>query len=137
MIREPDQGHSVAGGVGQPAREVDAFGQQQGEVVEPGVAVCRLRSGLLDQAQQLTPTGPERHPAAVAIKYIQADGAYVVVDRAVELCNRQVHRADRGGWRQQGARRRARRLELLRITGSQPVVHHMNLTGLSMIATFI
>ena len=130
MIREPDEGDSVADGVRQPAREVDAFGHEQGEVVEPGMAACRLRSGLLDQAQQLTPTGPERRRAAVAIKYIQADGANVVVDRAVEVRDRQVHRADRGGRRQQGARRRARRLELLRITGSHPIAHHKNFTGL-------
>ncbi len=49
VIGEARQGHAVAPGVGEPAGEVDALGQQQGEVVKAGVAVRRLRAGLFHE----------------------------------------------------------------------------------------
>ena len=49
VVREADQRHAVAAGVGEPAREVDALGQQQGEVVEAGVAVRRPGAGLFHE----------------------------------------------------------------------------------------
>ena len=49
VVGQADQRHAVAAGVREPAREVDALGQQQGEVVEAGVAVRRPGPGLLDE----------------------------------------------------------------------------------------
>ena len=56
---------ALAGGVGEPGREVGPLREEQGEVVEARVAVRGPRAGLLDEHEQLALTGADRRPAVV------------------------------------------------------------------------
>ena len=49
MIGEAGQGDVVAPCMGEPTGEVDALGQQEGEMEETGVALFRLRAGLFNE----------------------------------------------------------------------------------------
>ena len=115
MIREPGERHPITSAMGEPAGQVDALGNQQGEVVEPGVPTGRTCSPLLDQHQERTSTGAERHPRAVAIEHLHADGSAVELERALDLGHGEMNGADRGRGRKLGSGRRGCRFELLGI----------------------
>ena len=63
VVGEAGERHPVAGRVREPAGEVGALGQQEGEVEEAGVADRGPRARLLVQDEQLAPAGAERGPA--------------------------------------------------------------------------
>ena len=88
--REP---HALAYGVREPARQAGPVGQQQGEVEEPRAPRRRLRARLLDELEQARPTSAERCAAVALREHGKADGLAVVGQRALEVGDRQVHRA--------------------------------------------
>ena len=87
VVGESDQGHAVARGVRQPAREVRALGHAQGEMEEAGEAVGRPRARLLDETEELGAVHTERCPAHAAVEDVQADRTLVVRDRPLEIGN--------------------------------------------------
>jgi hypothetical protein len=62
-----------------PPSEIGALGQEQGEVVEAGVPVSRLRPGFLYKNEQLALAGPERGRLFVSREDRQPDRAIVVL----------------------------------------------------------
>ena len=109
VVGEPDERHAVARRVREPAREVGALGHEQREVVEAGVADRRPRTGLLDEHQQLAPARAERRAAVSLLEQLEPDRRPVVLERALELRDGQVNRAERGLRRDLAARGRTRR----------------------------
>jgi hypothetical protein len=93
VVGETCQRDSVAGGVGEPAREARTVGGQEREVEEPGVAVPRPGSRLLDENEQLGAAHAERQPLAVLPQHPKADLLLVIASRALELGDRELDRA--------------------------------------------
>ena len=88
--------------VGEPpdrARELLARVEQQGEVVEAGVAAAEPGAGLLDEHEQVLAAGAHRRAVAVAVVQLQAERALVEGDRAVEVRDREVRRCRAAAWR--------------------------------------
>src|SRR6185312_13004056 len=90
---------------GQPhgrAGELEARGVEEGEVVEPGVAAGGQCARLLDEDEHVLAARAHRGGAVLAAVQPQADRALVEVDRAVEVADGDVHRAEPGGGGQRG-----------------------------------
>ena len=119
VVGEAVEAHVVAGGVGEPAREVGPGRHEQGEVEEAGVAVGRPRAGLLDEPQELAPTGPERGAPGAGVEQLEPDRRPVVGEGPLELRDGHVHRAGVGERRDLG-RRGSGRLQLLRVVRCLP-----------------
>ena len=62
VVGEPDERDAVARGVRQPAREIDAFGQEQREVIEARRVPRGAAPGVLHQHDQLAAAGAEPGP---------------------------------------------------------------------------
>ena len=75
VIRRSRQLHALTARVGEPAAEIGALRDQQGEVEQPAVAVGRPRAGLLDQPQELGRASTERRLAAFLAQDAQPDRA--------------------------------------------------------------
>ena len=65
-------------------------------MVEAGVAGGAARSALLDQHEQLTGVRTERRLPRALLEHAEADGASVVVERAREVGDGEVHGPDGG-----------------------------------------
>jgi hypothetical protein len=117
VVREPDDRLALARRMGEPAREVGALRHEQREVVEAGVPGRRPRARLLDQDEQLARARPERGAPVVDRERLQPQRVLVVVERAPEVGDAQLDRAEARARRDLADRRR-RRLELLRIARS-------------------
>jgi hypothetical protein len=66
-----------------------ALRQQDGEVVEPGLARRGARARQLGQAQQLGAVRPEPRLAGALLEQLQAERPVVEVERAREVGDRQ------------------------------------------------
>jgi hypothetical protein len=66
-------------------------------VEEAGESRGRPRARLLHEHEQLGPAGAQRGHATFAPEQLQPHGAGVVVERAVEIGDGQVHRPERHG----------------------------------------
>ena len=119
VIREPLEPNPVTRGMGKPAREIGALRNEQREVEEPRVAARRTSARLLDEHEQLAPGDTERRAAVARLERLEADNRAVVVERGCEVRHAELDRAHRRVGRDLG-RRRARRLELLRVAGRLP-----------------
>ena len=80
VVGRPRQGHALASGVRQPAREIDPLRNEQREVEEARVAVSGPRSRQLGQVQQRLAAGAERGLAVGVLEHVQADRPAVVVE---------------------------------------------------------
>ena len=89
VVGEPGERYTVAGSMGEPAREARPVGHEKRDVEEPGVAGARPRARLLDEAHELG-IAPERGPALLAPEDAQADLVLPVVERPVEIGDRQL-----------------------------------------------
>ena len=67
VVGEPDQRHTIADGVVKPPGEVKAFGKQQRDVVEAGVAGARARARLFDEDKEFTSGNTQRHLAVIPL----------------------------------------------------------------------
>ena len=95
VVGEAGQRHPVARGVREPAGEVDAARHEQREVIEAGVSDGRPRARLLDEHDELGGVGAEGGVAAALLQHVQPDDGSVVVERAGEIGDGEVHRAHR------------------------------------------
>ena len=68
VVGEPGERHAVARRVREPAREVGALGQQQGEVVEAGVAVARAARRAPRRARAARDRRRRARPAAARLE---------------------------------------------------------------------
>jgi hypothetical protein len=123
VVGEAVERHAVADGVGQPRGQLAASRQEQREVVQAGEAARGARTRLHNEHDELTPPGAERRPRAAALAHLETDGAPVVVERAVQVGDREVHRADGRARRQLRAGYRGAGLELLRVAGADVGTH--------------
>src|SRR4051794_10775707 len=89
VIREPLQLDLLPCGVREPLREARAVGNEKRDMVEAGVPVVRLGSRLFDEADELA-VGAERRGPVLAREDAQADGALPVVERPVEIADREL-----------------------------------------------
>ena len=99
---------ALAHGVRQPARQAGPVGQQQGEVEESRPPRRGLRARLLDELQQARPVHAERRAVIALREHVEADRPAVVVQRALEVGDRQV-RPLPCAWRMGSATRSCRR----------------------------
>jgi L-ascorbate metabolism protein UlaG (beta-lactamase superfamily) len=89
VVGETGERYTVAGSVGEPAREARPLGHEKRDVEEPGVAGARPRARLLDEAHELG-IAPERGPTLLAPEDAEADLVLPVVERPVEIGDRQL-----------------------------------------------
>ena len=74
----------------EPARETRPVGHEQRDVVEARVPVGRLRARLLDEADELGVACRVTPEPLVAREHAQPDDSLPVVERAVEVGDRQL-----------------------------------------------
>ena len=95
--RNAELGDAPAG-----ARELLARGEEQREVVEAGVVAGGRRRAVLVQHDEVLAAGAQRGVGAVALADGQPDHLRVEADRAVEVGDPQVDRAERASRRRAG-----------------------------------
>ena len=88
--REP---HALTHGMREPARQAGPIGQQQREVEQARAPGRRLCAGLLDELQQTRLAGAERGATVALGQDVEADRPPVVVERAPEVGDGEVHGA--------------------------------------------
>ena len=115
VVGHAGQRNPITGGMGEPAGEVGALRQQQGDVVEAGVSGARPRARLFDGNDQLPIADPDRCRPVGSAEDLETDHAPVESQRPLEVGDGEVDRSEsrRGG--DLPARRRSGRLELLRV----------------------
>src|SRR5262249_54012483 len=91
VVGEPDERDAVPCGVGKPGCQLDTLRNEESEVVEPCVAPRRACTGLLVEHEQPAAAGAEARPARALLDDLQSHWLAVVVDRAREVGDRQVH----------------------------------------------
>jgi hypothetical protein len=80
--------------MGEPASQLPPGRQQEREVVEAGVAGRGTRARLLDEHEQLGAARAKRRTIVVALDHVEPDRRAVVVERALQVRDRQVHGAE-------------------------------------------
>src|SRR4029453_12220978 len=97
------------------AGEVVPLRYEQREVIEPGVAVCGPGTLLLHQHEQLACPCAHACATVVPLEGLEPDRGSVVRERALEIRDREMHRA---GPRRRGdldLQRNSGQLEVLRV----------------------